>query len=481
MYRFEATLMRRPQSEGAVMKKRSLRAALPVALAIAIAGCGGTPGQDKQKQSSAGTPAAKIKTDGFESLGPVTLRAVVSDAPAGIVGIKRLSKQFEAKYPNVRIKLSVRDYVSWSKQIKLVASGDNPPDILEGGQGYQLDGTLVKAGLILPLDNYAKAYGWEKSFSEEALQQLKWSKDGRTFGEGPLWGIAQGGETVGVFANLAKLRKAGVDPAALKTFDDFDAALAKVKGSLPPNEPTIMLGNKEQWALLHLWAGIQGAYEPAQNMRDWIFHKPGATFDTPGNRKALAKLKEWNDKGYFGRGGDFNGRGGEDATNFFARGKGAFLLGGNWNALPVREGLKDNGAFFNMPPGPSGKLATWGSLGLPYHISVKTKYPDVAAAWINHIAGRPASQVLVQTDRVPAILDATAKPTGKMAREVTQAWQQLVRAGGLMLYIDWSSPTMLTTTGQAFQEFLAGRASLDDMIKRVQKDWSDFDSELRAQ
>jgi hypothetical protein len=34
--------------------------------------------------------------------------------------------------------------------------------------------------------------------------------------------------------------------------------------------------------------------------------------------------------------------------------------------------------------------------------------------------------------------------------------------------------------GGAFQEFLAGRASLDDVVKRTQKDWSDYDSELRT-
>lgn len=462
------------------MKKRSLRAALPVALAIAIAGCGGTPGQSKPKQASAGTQAVSVKTDGFESLGPVTLRVVVAEGGGALDGIKSLTKQFEAKYPNVTIKVSARDYGSWIKQVKLVASSDNPPDILEGAQGYQVDGALVKAGLILPLDKYARAYDWERSFSAESLQQLKWSTDGHTFGEGTIYGIAQAGQSTGVFANLAKLRAAGVDPAALKTFDDFNAALAKVKASLPANEPAIMLGNKEQWSALHMWSGIQGAFSPAQDMRNWIFHRSGATFDTGGNREALAKLKEWNDKGYLGRPEDYNGRGDADASNLFARGKGAFMLGGNWNAQIVLDGLKDEAAFFDMPPGQSGKVAAWGSVGLPYHVSAKSKQPDLAAAYINFIAGRPASAALVKTSQTPAIVDPTAEPTGRMAREVTEGWQRLIRDDGLMLYADWASPSMLETMGGAFQEFLAGRASLDDVVKRTQKDWSDYDSELRT-
>jgi ABC-type sugar transport system ATPase subunit len=63
----------------------------------------------------------------------------------------------------------------------------------------------VKAGLILPLDKYSKAYGWEQSFSPQSLQQFKWSPDGKTFGTGTLYGIAQSGQSTGVFANKAKL------------------------------------------------------------------------------------------------------------------------------------------------------------------------------------------------------------------------------------------------------------------------------------
>ena len=60
-----------------------------------------------------------------------------------------------------------------------------------GNQGYQVDGELVKAGLILPLDEYAKAYGWDESYTPETLQQFEWSEDGQSFGEGTLWGVAQ--------------------------------------------------------------------------------------------------------------------------------------------------------------------------------------------------------------------------------------------------------------------------------------------------
>ena len=158
--------------------------------------------------ATASTPAANVKTSGFDSLGPVTLRVISAEGSGGPrEAIKELTKAFEEKYPNVTVKVSFRDFSSWIKQAKLVASTNNPPDVFAGNQGYQLDGELVKAGLILPLDKYAKAYGWDKSYTPETLQQFEWTDDGKTFGEGTLWGVAQTGQSTGVFANMAKLRR----------------------------------------------------------------------------------------------------------------------------------------------------------------------------------------------------------------------------------------------------------------------------------
>jgi raffinose/stachyose/melibiose transport system substrate-binding protein len=460
------------------MRKRSLRAALPVALAIGIAACGGTPGEDKPSEKAGGTPAEQVKTDGFESLGPVTLSVISGEGSGGPrEALKTLTTQFEEKYPNVTVKLSFRDTASWFKQAKLVAASDSPPDAFAGNQGYQVDGELVKAGLILPLDEYAKAYGWDESYTPETLQQFMWSDDGK-FGEGTLWGVAQSGQSTGVFANLAKLRAARVDPASLKTFDDFDAALGKLRDSLPADEPVIVLGDADQFHALHLWGGIQGAYVPAQDVRDWIFQRDGATFDTEGNLTALEKLKEWADKDYLGKSDAYNSRTETNAGVAFGKGQGALLIAGNWQAATAREGLGDDAIFFNMPPGESGDMVNIGSTSFPMHISAETKQPDLAAAYLDWITGPDAAQELVDTQQVPAATDATAEPGDPLGQQVKDGWDELVKAGGLTLYPDWSSPTMLQTMGQTFQEMLAGRISPEDVVQRVQEDWEKYHEQL---
>src|SRR3954466_4504200 len=460
------------------MRRPSLFASLAVVLAVAVAACGGTRGGEKPEKT-ASKPAANVKTSGFESLGPVTLTAISAEGPGGPRdALRALSKSFEQKYPNVTVKISFRDFTSWTKQAKLVVSSDNSPDVFAGNQGYQLDGELVKAGLIKPLDEYAKAYGWDKSNTPETLQQFEWTNDGKTFGEGTLWAVAQTGQSVGVFANKKKLAAAGIDPASLKTFDDFQAALAKLRSTLPASEPVISLGNKDQYGAIHMWGGIQGAFTPAQEIRNWIFQKDGATFDNPGNLKSLEVLKSWADKGYLGKGDSFNSLNDSDATIAFGKGKGAFMIGGNWNAATAKDGLGDDATFFNMPPGDGGKMENIGSSSFPMHISAKTKYPDLAAAYLDWITGPSAGKALVATQQVPAATDSTAQPGDPLARDVKAGWDQLVKAGGLTLYPDWSSPTMLQTLGQTFQELLAGRISPQDVVSKVQDDWEQYHKEL---
>ena len=66
------------------MRRGWLRAALPLTLAMAIAACGGTPGEDNTAtDENSDTSSAEVKTDGFESLGDVTLKVVSSEGSGG--------------------------------------------------------------------------------------------------------------------------------------------------------------------------------------------------------------------------------------------------------------------------------------------------------------------------------------------------------------------------------------------------------------
>ena len=430
-----------------------------------------------------GSSAASSKADAnpFAHYGNITLNVWTADDqdPGPLPVIKSLLASFTKKYPNVKTKLKVYSFTPYTKVIRLAMNSNNPPDVAEGNQGYGIDSLLVKAKLIKPLDSYAKKYGWDKQFTAGTAQQFRWTPDGKTFGKGNLWGVAQFGQSTGVFYNTALLKKYGGDPNNMpKTFADFDKLLAKLRANAPSDVPIIQLGNKDGYPALHAFGMVEGAYVSGQSVRNWIFHAPGSTFESPGNIKALTKFQQWFKDGYFGQ--DYNAVDENAGAAVFAKGTGVFYLGGNWQANVIKTGLKDSARFMNMPPGPSGKDVAIGSTSLPWHISSKSKYPDVGAALINWLISAPGSaQQLYAQNQIPAVLKAPSAKGDAYLSSVANGWKALVKSNGLTLFPDWASTDMLTVMEQGFQKMIAGRQSAEDTAKAIQDEWVKFDKTIK--
>src|ERR1700712_1157261 len=431
--------------------------------------------------SSAAASSAKAAANPFAHYGNITLNVTSADNqdPGPEPVIKGLIAQFEKKYPNVKVNITFKGFSDYMKVIQLSLNGNSAPDVSEGNQSYATDALLVKAKLIIPLDKYAKQYGWDKLYSPGEAQQFRWTPDGKTFGSGNLYGVAQFGQSTGLFYNKAKLKQYGVDPSKLPTtFAAFQTMLATVAAKAGKNDTVLVIGNKDGYESLHAWGMIQGAYTPAQSVRDWIFHKTGATFDNSTNTESLNTLMKWVKAGYFGS--DYNAVNENDASAAFAKGKGVFYMGGNWQAQVIQAGLKSDAGFMNMPAGASGKVAAIGATSLPWHISAKSKYPDVDAALINYLVAAPtAAKLMYGQNQIPAVLNAPAASGNPYLTSIANGWQGLVKANGLTLFPDWASDTMLTTMGTNFQKMMAGRQSVADNTKAVQADWVKFDKTLK--
>jgi raffinose/stachyose/melibiose transport system substrate-binding protein len=431
--------------------------------------------------SSAASEKKAAANNPFAHYGDITLNVWSADNqdPGPKPVIEALAKSFQAKYPNVTIKLKFYDFNSYIKILKLSLNSANAPDVAEGNQGYGMDALLVKAKLIKPLDTFAAKYGWAKYYPPGTAQQFRWTPDGKTFGKGNLWGVGQFGQSVGVFFNKKLLKQYGGDPSNLpKTFAGFSALLAKLRANAPTSVPIINIGNKDGYESLHAFGMVQGAFVSGQFMRNWIFHVPGSNYEAPANMKALTTFQDWFKNGYFGN--DYNAVGENDAAAAFGKGTGVFYLGGNWQAQVIRAGLKANAGFMDMPPGPSGKYVSIGATSLPWHISSKTKYADVGAAFINHLISAPGSAKLMYAqNQVPAITTAPPAVGNPYLTSIATGWKKLVLSNGLTLYPDWASDTMLTTMGQEFQKMIAQRQSPADTAKAIQTDWTKFNATIK--
>jgi raffinose/stachyose/melibiose transport system substrate-binding protein len=420
--------------------------------------------------------------DGAKNAEPITLTMWSYDNqdPGLQPVLEQLSRQFEKSHPGVKINLVFKDFNSLVGTVPRALASGSGPDVTEGNQGYQTDAQLVKAKLILPLDKYIKKYRWDRLYAPSTWGMFRWTPDGRTFGKGPIWGISQTGQNVVAFYNKRKLRSLGFNPNRMpRTFAGFDRLLAQLRAKLPDDEPVIHEGNGEGYGFIHLFGGIWGAYEKPASVRNWIYHVPGARYDTPGTIRALAKLQQWAKAGYFND--DYNAVDYDTSATQFGKGKGVFWIGGDWDSTIIKAGLgANNVGVMPVPPGPSGVWTSIGGLSGPWHISSKTKYPDLGAEWLNYVITSPqAKRLMFAQQQLPA--DRRAKPPSgdPYLAAVHKAFTQVANDDGLLLYTDWASPSMYTTLQNQYQQLLAGRTTPAGMAKAVQADWEKFDKSLR--
>src|SRR4051794_4866196 len=322
------------------MKARIVLAA--IGLAAVVAGCGAAPGGDKNDTAAkTSTPAATTAAapPDISKLGNVTLTIWDQDVRGGQKAqLDELTKQFEAKYPNVTVKRVSKSFEDTIKTVKLAASDPNAPDIVPANQGRPTMGELVKGGLLRPITDYAKVYGWDDRYSSTLLDLNKFSPDGKQFGSGELYGLSQMGEIVGVYYNKDKVK---TPPTTLA---EFEASLQEAKDA---GETPIMFGNLQKWPGIHDFESVLGQTADKQAVRDFVFAKDGASFDTPEFQAAASKIKEWVDKGYFNK--DFNGTDYNPAWQAFAKGQSRFLIAGNWVAADLAKQMGDKVGFILMP------------------------------------------------------------------------------------------------------------------------------------
>jgi raffinose/stachyose/melibiose transport system substrate-binding protein len=401
-------------------------AALLVCLGLLAAGCSSTPGSAERPASETrvARPHAPL-ADGKH----VTLEIVDTDNdPGSSRAADAVVEAFEARHRNVDVRRDAQNFDELMSRVGQLATSDRAPCIVHGSQGAT-DKALVKAGAIRSLEPYAKAYGWEKTFSPGQLATLRVADDGSTYGSGTLFGIAPKAEIVGVFYNKKLARALGLGGPP-RTFAAFEETLQRAKRrGIPP----IGLG-------LHDYNMLPGLlfdrFVEPRTVREWVFGKPGASVDSERGVKALDVIARWARRGYFYR--DAIAVKDDDAVARFAKGRALYYLSGPWRNSSLTEALGDDVGFFPLPGSPA--RAT-GALSTPYHITSACPIPDVAGAYLGFATSREAAELLLANGDVPAIAVDAAGARGSQ-RDILDALERVARDDGLNPYKDWAAPGM---------------------------------------
>ncbi|MEW2289250.1 extracellular solute-binding protein [Streptomyces sp. NPDC047841] len=442
----------RREGSGAPRFVSGAAAAVALAAVLACAGCS-PPGAGKSAVAGGQIAVTDpVTTAQVAALGDVTLRMWADQAEKPLM--KSVIPAFEKQYPNVKVDITYKSFDDLVATVVNAASGSNPPDLFEGNIGYAVDGALVKAKLVRPLDDVAAAYGWITGTGASTLAPARWNGSGTAFGSGNLYGMSPISEVQGIYYNKALLKKLNLN--APRSLHDLEEALPAVKKA---GEQPIMLGNSDQYAATHIFSDLAVTEQKPAAIRDWIGGKAGTSFVTEGNEKAADTMADWAKKGYFGSG--YDGLSNEDAVTRFAKGSGVFFVGGSWNGATLDPAKFGFGA---LTTGGAGATAS------PWHISSSSKVTPAAVALLAALHTPKTGQEILDTGRLPVVTDGV-KGGNSLQSQTLDALKRTIAAGNQVGYYDWSATDMLTVMGGRLQEVMAGRTSSADFTKTVQGAW----------
>jgi raffinose/stachyose/melibiose transport system substrate-binding protein len=439
--------------------RRGLVALAPLAAAAVLAGACSAPGA--APTSPPGSNAAVSTAIGSA---PLTLELY---AETGFPLAKALADEFTKQHPHVKFNVREDQFTVIVENAPRVLASGNAPDIIR--LPTMVD--LVKDGLLKNLDPYYAAYGWQK-FPASQLVQLRVADGGRPRGTGSLYAMGLGYSVTGVFYNKALAQRAGMT-APPATVAEFEQLLARAKTA---GVPPIMQFNKNTAGINFAHQALQNQFGDPAQVADWIFQKPGATFDTPAALKATQAIARWAKEGYFPK--DANAIDYTTMMSEFQKGNGLFMFNGDWESANLDKAMPGNVGFFLFPSESAGGKHVAMSAPNTFGIGAKAKHPDAAAFFLNWVhTNAKAREITVKVGGSspggPPDLAIPAAAEGTVLAQTLKASQQLGAENGA---VDFTA----NATGAIFasaitpemQKLIAGQQTPEGYVKAVQAEYA---------
>jgi raffinose/stachyose/melibiose transport system substrate-binding protein len=382
----------------------------------------------------------------------------------GFDDIIQLTQEFTKQYPNVTWDIKQDQFTNLVNETPLVLAGDNPPDLIR----LPTFVTFAKDGLLMNLDKYAMAFGWNDW--PVPLQFARLDANGIR-GSGTLYAMGLNYQLTGVFYNMKLAAQIGMTEPP-KTVAEFDDLLAKAKaaGLLP----IMQWGSaKSGMGLAFPLQQLMAAYGPVGPINDWIFNQPGATIDTPSNLTAAQHLETWIKDGYFPP--DINSIEYTDSNARFVKGEGVFTFNGDWENADYNTNMAGNVGFFVMPPAVAGGQPAAMSGPLTYGIAATAKHADCAAFFFNWIATNDAARQINVTaggsnPGGPAGATIPSVPAGSVTAE-TLAGGPVVGSNAMDFIANATSSIFAQGWTPELQKMVGGQEDAAVLLKAVQAEY----------
>ena len=360
---------------------------------------------------------------------------------------------FEAAHPGVKIILEPTSWDEYWTKLEAAATGGSIADV------FHMNGVNIKkyadGGVLMPLDEQIAKSDVDLANYPPAMNEMYNFR-------GMQYGIPMDYDTVGLWYNKTLFDQAGIAyPTSEWTWDDMIAA-AKAINALGDDIYGIAANYEEQ----------QGFYNTVYAYGGWFVDDEKFGFNDENTR---AGIQCWVDLMKMGVSPSEQSLEENPAYLQFMAGKLGMIFSGDWvvaDYTSADSSVSEVIDVTELPLMPNGKRASV-IHGKANCISVDTKHPEEAFAWVAYLAGAEANEklgpmgvtitsYLAYSDRFfDAYPQYNMKIYSKAAAEysyvypsalntewTTVMWEELVKAFGLQISVDEACDNIMTRLGQ---------------------------------
>lgn len=394
-----------------------------------------------------GLTAAGCGTSGSGSSGgTVTIRYSWWGSDDRAKRINQTIALFEKKYPKIKVKTDFQPYLDFWKKFNTQASGGNPPDVFQNAIGFLRK--YDEKNVLLDLSEQAKAGNLSLDNFRAGLEK---------FGEvdGKLLGVPVGSNSMALVIDQTVYQKAGITPQPGWTWDDFHAAMAKIRDSQG------RAGDSGMYGVMYLY--------------DLYLRQHGKAFFTKdGLGFTEADLKEWWTQASAGvKSGVYS----DPKKVAQVRPKSAVtaeLAAGEftWDNFTIRYTSEGKSSYGLAPiPTTDGKRTGQYLGSLMLSASKRTKHPKEVAQFINFMVHDPEVAKIMGYDRgVAATTEQyeAFQPTDEVNKQIAAYEKQLVDTGVLEPITPHPSGADISEAAflRIAEEMALGQRSVDDAVNQ---------------
>lgn len=428
-----------------------------VAGLVAMAGCG-NPGSGTDRDTAPSNVSTTIGPD------PVTLTMRVNADQEALWSA--LAAGFEDAEPSVTVKVTTEDFATLQQNAPRYLAAEDPPDLLR----LPAPGDAVKDQLLLNLDEYADAYGWDQ-WPESQLEQLRVSDDGRQRGAGALYGVGIGFQLTGLYYNIDLAQQIGME-APPETVEELVAAMedAAAAGKIP-----MMASGNNTFVL----QALMHAYGAAGEVSAWVGNAPEASIQTPETVAAASTVQEWVEAGYYPE--DLLSIDDEQALGNWFEGNALFLYQGGWLAGAMDQNMAGKVGFVLFPPEAAGDPRHAMSAPNGLVIPEAAEHPNEAAAFLNW-ANTSEEGRQIQVDQAGLApggstdLPVPEAAPGSVLSQTLKAFAAASEQDTLIDFLANATPGMLSATlNPQTQLLVSGKVTPAEYIANLQ---AEYESDL---